>query len=90
MWIILRKLIVTGPARSLGGVIIGYLGARVFNPQPVSKVEWTIKLIGSQLCNVQVKQVDLGPLNSFVFTNLYFYKKKSWLFKEPNFLNCPL
>ena len=48
MWIILRKLIFTGPARSLGGVIIGYLGARVFNPQPVSKVEWTIKLIGSQ------------------------------------------
>ena len=26
-----------GPARSLGGVIIGYRGVRVFNPQPVSK-----------------------------------------------------
>ena len=32
-----------GPARSLGGVIIGYLGARVFNPQPVSKV-WQYRL----------------------------------------------
>ena len=31
-----------GPARSLGGVLIGYLGARVFNPQPVSKVMETV------------------------------------------------
>ncbi|KAK2725772.1 hypothetical protein QYM36_000305, partial [Artemia franciscana] len=27
-----------GPARSLGGVVIGYMGARVFNPRPVSTV----------------------------------------------------
>jgi hypothetical protein len=31
-----------GAARSLGGVIIGYLGVRVFNPQPVSKVMETV------------------------------------------------
>ena len=31
-----------GPARSLGGVIIGYRGVRVFNPQPVSKVMETV------------------------------------------------
>lgn len=31
-----------GPARSLGGVIIGYLGVRVFTPQPVSKVMETV------------------------------------------------
>ena len=31
-----------GPARSLGGVVIGYLGVRVFTPQPVSKVIGTI------------------------------------------------
>eukprot|EP00095_Tigriopus_kingsejongensis_P009945 maker-scaffold981_size73921-snap-gene-0.19 protein:Tk09945 transcript:maker-scaffold981_size73921-snap-gene-0.19-mRNA-1 annotation:"low quality protein: wd repeat and fyve domain-containing protein 3" len=31
-----------GPARSLGGVIIGYLGVRVFSPQPVSKVIETV------------------------------------------------
>ena len=31
-----------GPARSLGGVLIGYLGVRVFNPQPVSKVMETV------------------------------------------------
>ena len=31
-----------GPARSLGGVIIGYRGVRVFNPQPVSKVIETV------------------------------------------------
>ena len=31
-----------GPARSLGGVVIGYLGARVFSPQPVSKVIETV------------------------------------------------
>eukprot|EP00094_Tigriopus_californicus_P005213 TCALIF_05026-PB protein Name:"Similar to WDFY3 WD repeat and FYVE domain-containing protein 3 (Homo sapiens)" AED:0.04 eAED:0.04 QI:7/0.93/0.68/1/1/1/16/134/3650 len=31
-----------GPARSLGGVIIGYLGVRVFTPQPVSKVIETV------------------------------------------------
>ena len=36
-----------GPARSLGGVVIGYLGVRVFRPQPVSKV---IETIGG--CNV--------------------------------------
>ena len=36
-----------GPARSLGGVIIGYLGVRVFTPQPVSKV---IETVGG--CNV--------------------------------------
>ena len=31
-----------GPARSLGGVIIGYLGVRVVTPQPVSKVIETV------------------------------------------------
>ncbi|CAB4066173.1 WDFY3 [Lepeophtheirus salmonis] len=31
-----------GPARSLGGVVIGYLGVRVFTPQPVSKVIQTV------------------------------------------------
>ena len=31
-----------GPARSLGGVVIGYLGVRVFRPQPVSKVIETV------------------------------------------------
>ena len=31
-----------GPARPLGGVIIGYLGVRVFTPQPVSKVIETV------------------------------------------------
>ena len=31
-----------GPSRSLGGVIIGYRGVRVFNPQPVSKVMETV------------------------------------------------
>ena len=36
-----------GPARSLGGVVIGYLGVRVFNPQPVSKV---IQTVGG--CNI--------------------------------------
>ena len=36
-----------GPARSLGGVVIGYLGVRVFTPQPVSKV---IQTVGG--CNV--------------------------------------
>ena len=36
-----------GPARTLGGVVIGYLGVRVFNPQPVSKV---IQTVGG--CNV--------------------------------------
>ena len=36
-----------GPARSLGGVVIGYLGVRVFNPQPVSKI---IQTVGG--CNV--------------------------------------
>ncbi len=30
-----------GAARPLGGVVVGYLGVRVFNPQPVSKVRWT-------------------------------------------------
>ena len=36
-----------GPARSLGGVVIGYLGVRMFNPQPVSKI---IQTVGG--CNV--------------------------------------
>jgi len=31
-----------GPSRSLGGVVIGYLGVRVFTPQPVSKVIQTV------------------------------------------------
>ncbi len=31
-----------GPARSLGGVIVGYLGVRVVTPQPVSKVIETV------------------------------------------------
>ncbi|XP_046392591.1 WD repeat and FYVE domain-containing protein 3 isoform X2 [Ischnura elegans] len=28
----------SGPARSLGGVVIGYLGVRVFSPRPVAKI----------------------------------------------------
>lgn len=36
-----------GPAMTLGGVVIGYLGVRVFIPQPVSKV---IQTFGG--CNV--------------------------------------
>ncbi|XP_047001362.1 WD repeat and FYVE domain-containing protein 3 [Schistocerca americana] len=28
----------SGPARSLGGVVIGYLGVRVFSPRPVTKM----------------------------------------------------
>ncbi|RZF45662.1 hypothetical protein LSTR_LSTR010613 [Laodelphax striatellus] len=28
----------SGPARSLGGVVVGYLGVRVFTPRPVSKM----------------------------------------------------
>ena len=36
-----------GPSRCLGGVIVGYLGVRVFTPQPVSKV---IETVGG--CNV--------------------------------------
>ncbi|GLG99384.1 Neurobeachin [Gryllus bimaculatus] len=28
----------SGPARSLGGVVIGYLGVRVFSPRPVAKM----------------------------------------------------
>ncbi len=31
-----------GPARPLGGVIVGYLGVRVVTPQPVSKVIETV------------------------------------------------
>jgi hypothetical protein len=31
-----------GSARSMGGVIIGYIGVRVFTPQPVSKVVETV------------------------------------------------
>ena len=27
-----------GPARSLGGVVVGYLGVRVFTPKPVTKM----------------------------------------------------
>jgi len=38
-----------GPARSLGGVIIGYLGVRVFTPQPVSKAVETVGGIESLL-----------------------------------------
>lgn len=26
----------SGPARALGGVVVGYLGVRVFNPRPVA------------------------------------------------------
>lgn len=26
----------SGPARALGGVVVGYLGVRVFNPKPVA------------------------------------------------------
>ena len=26
----------SGPARCLGGVVVGYLGVRVFNPRPVA------------------------------------------------------
>lgn len=28
----------SGAARSLGGVVVGYLGVRVFTPRPVSKI----------------------------------------------------
>jgi WD repeat and FYVE domain-containing protein 3 len=37
----------SGPARTLGGVIIGYLGVRVFSPRPVAKM---IESVGG--CNV--------------------------------------
>ena len=44
-----------GPARSLGGVVIGYLGVRVFSPQPVSKV---IETVGG--CNVLLGLVAMA------------------------------
>jgi hypothetical protein len=37
-----------GCSRSLGGVVIGYLGVRVFTPQPVSKVAQIIVFTGLQ------------------------------------------
>ncbi len=44
-----------GPARSLGGVVIGYLGARVFSPQPLSKV---IETVGG--CHVMLGLVAMA------------------------------
>ncbi len=44
-----------GPARSLGGVIVGYLGVRVFNPQPVSKV---IETVGG--CHVMLSIIAMA------------------------------
>lgn len=32
----------SGAARSLGGVVVGYLGVRVFTPRPVSKMIDTV------------------------------------------------
>ncbi|XP_059488715.1 WD repeat and FYVE domain-containing protein 3 [Neocloeon triangulifer] len=37
----------SGPARTLGGVVIGYLGVRVFSPRPVAKM---VESVGG--CNV--------------------------------------
>ena len=44
-----------GPARSLGGVVIGYLGVRVFTPQPVSK---TIQTVGG--CSVMLGLIAMA------------------------------
>jgi len=42
-----------GPARSLGGVVIGYLGVRVFSPRPVAKM---IENVGG--CSVMLGEVS--------------------------------
>ena len=58
----------TGPARTLGGVVIGYLGVRVFCPRPVCT---TIQAVGGS--NVLLGTFYLHPALSTCLFN-HFYK----------------
>ena len=59
------KFLLVGPARSLGGVIIGYLGARVFNPQPVSKV---METVGG--CHVMLGLIAMAHNMEFLYAGV--------------------
>lgn len=45
-----------GPARTLGGVVVGYLGVRVFSPQPVSVMMDTVGGCNVLLCIIAMAQ----------------------------------
>ena len=57
--------LLVGPARSLGGVINGYLGARVFNPQPVSKV---METVGG--CHVMLGLIAMAHNMEFLYAGV--------------------
>lgn len=49
----------SGPARSLGGVVVGYLGVRVFTPRPVTKVIETVggcSVLLGNICHIVIFQ----------------------------------
>lgn len=50
-----------GPARSLGGVVIGYLGVRVFSPRPVAMI---VENVGG--CSVLLGEVSCSEFNALL------------------------
>ena len=59
-----------GSARTLGGVVVGYLGVRVFSPHPVSKMIDTVGgcniLLGIIAMAQDVESLYAGKLNTSV------------------------
>jgi len=55
----------SGPARTLGGVVIGYLGVRVFCPRPLST---TVMAIGG--CNVLLGMVAMSTDAEALYTSV--------------------
>jgi hypothetical protein len=56
-----------GPARSLGGVVIGYLGVRVFSPRPVAKM---IENVGG--CSVLLGEISSSEFYTLIIIIIIF------------------
>lgn len=63
----------SGPARSLGGVVVGYLGVRVFTPRPVTKVIETVggcSVLLGNICHIIIFLV-LKPFIFYLVTSQF-------------------
>ena len=82
-----------GPARPLGGIVVGYLGVRTFSPKPVSK---SIQTVGNRIffrwlliqfyaSRPNMQNVFLGK--NICFRKTYLYQKKIFFSDKDYFVS---
>lgn len=66
----------SGPARALGGVVVGYLGVRVFSPRPVATM---IDNVGG--CSVllgESRRLSVRNFQNLLVNKLFFQGSLQW------------